>query len=80
MPHSHDHSVCIEDALVEAERICKERGSRFTDLRRQILTMIWQGHTAVKAYDLLDQLADWSPDEALRKKILVDNPAQLYGF
>jgi len=29
---------------------------------------------------LLDQLADWAPTEALRKKILVDNPRSLYGF
>ncbi|WP_417458777.1 transcriptional repressor [Kordiimonas sp.] len=43
--------------MAEAERLCAERGSRFTDLRRRILKMIWQGHKAVKAYDLLDQLA-----------------------
>jgi D-galactarolactone isomerase len=30
--------------------------------------------------DLLDLLLDWAPDETTRKKILVDNPAQLYGF
>ena len=29
---------------------------------------------------LLNQLADWAPDAALRRKILVDNPAQLYDF
>jgi predicted TIM-barrel fold metal-dependent hydrolase len=29
---------------------------------------------------LLNQLAVWAPDAAIRKKILVDNPAQLYGF
>jgi predicted TIM-barrel fold metal-dependent hydrolase len=29
---------------------------------------------------LLDQLPLWAPDEAVRKKILVDNPARLYGF
>lgn len=57
MAHSHDHTQCIENAVEEAERICAERGSRFTELRRRILTMIWQGHKAVKAYDLLDQLA-----------------------
>ncbi|WP_417451955.1 transcriptional repressor [Kordiimonas sp.] len=56
--HAHDHSVCIETAIAEAERLCAERGSRFTDLRRRILKMIWQGHKAVKAYDLLDQLAN----------------------
>src|SRR3954468_3618418 len=29
---------------------------------------------------LLNQLPVWEPDAAVRKKILVDNPAQLYGF
>ena len=29
---------------------------------------------------LLKMLSYWAPDEALRKKILVDNPATLYGF
>ena len=29
---------------------------------------------------LLDLLADWAPDPAVQKKILVDNPAELYGF
>lgn len=30
--------------------------------------------------ELLDLLAEWVPDEALRNRILVDNPARLYGF
>ncbi len=30
--------------------------------------------------DLLDQLAAWVPDEETRRRILVDNPAALYGF
>jgi len=29
---------------------------------------------------LFDLLTEWAPDEALRKKLLVDNPAALYGF
>lgn len=29
---------------------------------------------------LLDLLSVWAPDEALRRRILVDNPAKLYGF
>jgi predicted TIM-barrel fold metal-dependent hydrolase len=29
---------------------------------------------------LLNQLPVWAPDDATRKKILVDNPARLYGF
>jgi D-galactarolactone isomerase len=30
--------------------------------------------------NLLDLLLDWAPDEKTRHKILVDNPARLYGF
>ncbi len=30
--------------------------------------------------DLLDLLVDWVPDEKVRKQILVDNPAKLFGF
>jgi predicted TIM-barrel fold metal-dependent hydrolase len=42
-------------------------------------------HTTLTGYmpddgDLMDLLLDWAPDEATRKKILVDNPAVLYGF
>ncbi|MFL4973651.1 MAG: amidohydrolase family protein, partial [Microvirga sp.] len=29
---------------------------------------------------LLDTLLAWAPDDATRRRILVDNPAQLYGF
>lgn len=37
------------------------------------------GHTPNDG-DLVDLLAAFAPDEAMRKKILVDNPARLYGF
>ena len=30
--------------------------------------------------DLVDQFCDWVPDVQVRQAILVDNPAQLYGF
>lgn len=30
--------------------------------------------------DLADLVADWLPDEALRTRVLRDNPARLYGF
>lgn len=37
------------------------------------------GHTPNDG-DLVDLLAEFAPDEQTRKKILVDNPAALYGF
>jgi D-galactarolactone isomerase len=30
--------------------------------------------------ELLDLLFDWAPDEAVRQRILVENPAELYDF
>jgi len=33
-----------------------------------------------KDEDLLLLLAEWAPDEKTQKKILADNPAELYGF
>jgi predicted TIM-barrel fold metal-dependent hydrolase len=30
--------------------------------------------------DLTDLIADWLPDAALRERVLVANPAALYGF
>jgi predicted TIM-barrel fold metal-dependent hydrolase len=29
---------------------------------------------------LLDLLIEWAPEETTRRRILVDNPATLYGF
>ena len=34
----------------------------------------------VRAAVLLDLLLDWAPDDKTRRRILVDNPAELYGF
>jgi predicted TIM-barrel fold metal-dependent hydrolase len=51
--------------------------------------MVWGSdwpHPTEKADDkpndatLLDLLAEWAPDEATRRRILVENPAELYGF
>lgn len=57
MTKKHDHDACIDDALKRAEVICAERGVRLTDIRKTVLEMVWRGHIAVKAYDLLDQLS-----------------------
>ena len=35
---------------------------------------------APEAGGLLDQFFEWVPDAAVRQKVLVDNPARLYGF
>ena len=50
--------------------------------------MLWASnwpHPSVRPHvpddvELLELLADWAPDEGVRRKILADNPAELYGF
>ncbi|PLX86453.1 MAG: Fur family transcriptional regulator [Desulfuromonas sp.] len=54
---SHDqHDHCVDAALTAAERLCREQRLRLTPLRRKILTLIWQSHRPVGAYDLLEIL------------------------
>ena len=42
--------------LDRAGELCARRGARLTRLRRRVLELVWQGHAAVKAYDLLAEL------------------------
>ena len=51
-----DHEVCIESAMRQAESICQEKGLRFTELRREVLRLIWLSHVPAKAYDILEKL------------------------
>lgn len=52
----HDHADCISRALDTAERLCVDRGLRFTPIRRKVLELVWESHRPVKAYDLLDRI------------------------
>ena len=52
-----DHRRCIDDAIAKAEFVCKDRGLRFTEIRRSILKLIWKNHKPSKAYDLLAEIS-----------------------
>jgi len=54
----HDHAACVDDALDRAAALCGKRGARLTELRRQVLELVWRGHAPVGAYDILGQLKD----------------------
>jgi Fur family zinc uptake transcriptional regulator len=54
--HGHDHNHCLNDAVERAISICAKRGARLTVLRRQVLELIWAGHTPLGAYDILEKL------------------------
>jgi Fur family transcriptional regulator, zinc uptake regulator len=61
---SHDHGSCIDDALDRAAQLCAERGARLTELRRQVLQLVWRGHEAVGAYAILEALRRSHPGAA----------------
>ena len=45
-------------ALEQAENLCRQRGTRLTDLRRRVLEIIWSSPTPLGAYAILDVLRD----------------------
>ncbi len=53
--HSTDKSR-IERSVRKADAICRDKGLRFTALRRKVLEIIWANRTPIKAYDILDTL------------------------
>ncbi len=56
------HKDCIDDALSKAEMICHDQNLLLTPLRQKILKLVWEeGHSAVKAYDLLEKLQKSDP-------------------
>ena len=65
----HDHSACIEDATSKAEILCKNKGLRFTKIRRKVLQLICSSHKPLGAYDILD---------CLRKEGIKAEPPTVY--
>jgi len=60
----HDHESCVETALDRAATLCAKRGARLTDLRRDVLALVWEGHEPVGAYHVLDALRRKHPGAA----------------
>ena len=54
----HDHDDCVAQAIESAEVLCGDRGLRFTALRRRVLTLVWDSHKPVGAYDILDRFRE----------------------
>lgn len=55
-PDDHNHDGCVERAMQNAERICRERGLRLTRQRKRVLELVWNSHKPVGAYEILDRL------------------------
>lgn len=54
----HDHARCVAHAFERAEKVCTERGVRLTVLRRAVLKIVWESHSPIGAYDILDRLRE----------------------
>jgi Fur family zinc uptake transcriptional regulator len=52
----HDHQACVAEALGKAALLCDRRGARLTELRRQVLELVWRSHAPVGAYEVLGRL------------------------
>jgi Fur family zinc uptake transcriptional regulator len=53
----HDHARCAADAIAHAEAVCKQRGQRFTPIRRHVLEALLSSHRPLGAYDVIEELA-----------------------
>lgn len=60
----HDHASCVAEAIATAERLCAERGLRFTSVRRRVLELVWASHKPIGAYGILDVLGKESESAA----------------
>jgi Fur family zinc uptake transcriptional regulator len=54
---AHDHHHCIDDALGAAKALCTAQGVNLTPLREDVLTLVWQSHKPLGAYDILEALS-----------------------
>ncbi|MBO9465155.1 transcriptional repressor [Tropicibacter sp. R15_0] len=55
---THDHTQCISNTLQVAEETCREKGLQLTPVRRRVLEILAQKHTAMGAYEVLDFLRE----------------------
>jgi len=54
----HDHDVCRNQALTQAEEILARTGGRLTRDRKAVLDALLDSHQAQGAYELMDRI-DW---------------------
>ena len=59
----NNHHKCIDSALKNAEKICADKKLQFTPIRKTVFKLIWQSHSPLKAYDILEELQKEDPSE-----------------
>ena len=55
---AHDHEHCVSAAVSRAHDLCSRRGAKLTELREQVLELVWRSHAPIGAYQILAQLAE----------------------
>ena len=53
----HDHSRCIDAALSRAEDLCQKKNAKLTPTRATVLSILWQSHRPLGAYQVQDRLS-----------------------
>ena len=54
----HDHDDCIAEGVDRADEVCRRAGARLTPVRKRVLEILLQRHTAMGAYDVLEILRE----------------------
>ena len=54
--HPHNHQKCVRAALQQARERSTRSRARFTPIREAVLTLIWENHKPMGAYQILHQL------------------------
>lgn len=57
----HNHRACKEDALADAQAICKQAGARFTKARQAVFEVIWGAHKALTAPEVMEKIGNSQP-------------------
>jgi len=52
----HDHAACVRDGIAVVEARCEAEGWKLTPIRKRVLEILLEKHSAVGAYDILDVL------------------------
>lgn len=60
----HNHASCVKAALSEAENTCLKSGLKLTKIRREVLSLVWESHAPIKAYELLERMHQKNPKVA----------------
>lgn len=82
----HRHHICKEEALRAAENICMRQKARFTKARREVFEVLWEGHRALTAAEIMEKIGNNQPPityralEFLKEYGLIHHIASLNAY